>query len=329
MPTVLCLCNPASPTADVIREMAPEGWECQMVGHGTDGWGSGTTGPDDATRQLVGRADFILVYGSRLADDMLRAAKKVRLVQLCSAGYDGVNVALAGELGIPVANNGGANAVPVAEMAVALMLATYRHLVRLDRETRRGAWMPAWGDGRDTHELSGKTVGIVGAGRIGAAVARLLQGFEPVVLYADSVRSESVERLGGSRVDLDTLLARSDLVTLHVPLLPSTRGMIGARELGLMKRSAVLINTSRGKVVDEAALIRALTRHEIWGAGLDVFEEEPAGAENPLFTLDNCVVAPHVAGKSSESFPRRVRFAFDNMQRVWAGEPAESVVAPD
>jgi len=274
-------------------------------------------------------ADFILVYGSRLSDDVLRAAGKARLVQLCSAGYDGVNVALAGELGIPVANNGGANAIPVAEMAVTLMLAVYRHLLRLDREVRDGGWMPAWGDGRDTYELYGKTVGIVGAGRIGSTVAGLTQGFDPVIVYTDPVRSEKVENLGGRRVDLDTLLGTSDVVTLHTPLLPSTRGMIGARELGMMKRSAVLINTSRGQVVDEAALASALERREIWAAGLDVFEQEPTAPDNPLFHLGNCVVAPHVAGKSSESFPRRVRFAFDNMRRVWEGKPPESVVVPE
>ena len=317
MPTVLCLGASSNPAAQAISELAPDGWKTSLVE------------TDSAAGRSAADADFILVYGSRLSDDVLRAAGKARLVQLCSAGYDGVNVALAGELGIPVANNGNANAIPVAEMAVTLMLAVYRHLLRLDSEVRDGGWMPVWGDGRDTYELHGKTVGIVGAGRIGSTVAGLIQGFDPVIVYTDPVRSQKVESLGGRRVDLDTLLQTSDIVTLHVPLLPSTQRMIGGRELGIMRRSAVLINTSRGKVVDEAALVQALERREIRAAGLDVFEQEPTAPDNPLFDLDNCVVAPHVAGKSSESFPRRVRFAFDNMRRVWEGKPPDSVVVPE
>jgi len=317
LPRVLCLGKIDSPTAHAIGELAPDGWETTLVES------------ESESEQAAAGADFILAYGSSVPDNVLRAAKKTRLVQLTGAGYDGVNITLAGELGIPVANNGGANAIPVAEMAVTLMLAAYRHLVGLDGEVRDGGWMPEWGDGRDSYELSGKVVGIVGAGRIGSTVARLIQGFDPVVVYTDPVRSEKVEGLGGRRVDLDTLLRTSDVVTLHVPLLPSTRRMIGARELGLMKRSAVLINTSRGRVVDETALLQALDRREIWGAGLDVFEQEPTAPDNPLFALDNCVVAPHVAGKSLESFPRRVRFAFDNMRRAWEGKPPESLVTPE
>jgi len=327
LPTVLCLCNPGSPTARAIDQLAPDGWKIDMVENGPDGWGTGASGPGPGGERLAADADFILVSGSGIPDALLRAAGKARLVQLSSAGYDGVNLALAGELGIPVANNGGANAIPVAEMAVALMLATYRHMVHLDVEVRSGGWMPEWSDGRDTYELSAKTIGIIGAGRIGSTVARLIQGFDPVVVYTDPVRSETVESLGGCRVELDTLLRTSDIVTLHVPLLSSTHRMIGERELGIMKPSAVLINTSRGRVVDETALTRALERRDIWGAGLDVFEEEPTAPGNPLFDLDNCIVAPHVAGKSLESFPRRVRYAFDNMRRVWEGRPPESLVA--
>ena len=329
MPTVLCLCNPGSPTATAISEIAPDGWNIVTVENGPDGWGTGGSGPGRDGERIAADADFILVTGSGMSDDLLRAGRKARLVQLTSAGYDGVNIPLAGELGIPVANNGGANAIPVAEMAVSLMLAAYRHLVRLDGLVRDGQWMPEWADGRDTYELSGKTVGIVGAGRIGSTVARLVRGFDPVVLYTDPVPSQKVEDLGGHRVDLDTLLRTSDIITLHVPLLPSTRSMIGEREFGLMKRSAVLVNTSRGRVVDEPALVRVLERRDIWGAGLDVFEQEPTAPDNPLFGLDNCIVAPHVAGKSLESFPRRVRFAFDNMRRVWEGKPPDSVVVPD
>ncbi len=320
MPKVMCLSGHGLPLADMARKMQPSGWTLAFADPASS----------EAERvKAASDADFILVFGHGLSDNVLRAARRAKLVQLASAGYDGVNLKLAGELGIPVANNGGANAVPVAEFALSLMLAAFRHLVDADRATRAGEWMPKALDGYDTWELSGKTVGIVGAGRIGSTVARLLRGFDTTTLYTDVRQSPEAEKHGARRVPLDTLLQESDIVTLHVPLLKSTRRLIGARELGLMKKSALLVNTCRGPVVDERALHEALAARRIWGAGLDVFETEPANADNPLFKLDNVVVAPHIAGKSYESYPRRVEFAYKNMARVWAGQPPESVVLPD
>ena len=184
-------------------------------------------------------------------------------------------------------------------------------------------------DGRDSHELFGASVGIVGAGRIGSTVAGMLRGFETTTLYTDKICSEKAEGYGATRVELDELLERSDIVTLHTPLDNSTRAMISERELRLMKNTAVLINTCRGPVVDEIALHQALEDGEIWGAGLDVFEQEPVDPNNPLLNLDNVVAAPHIAGKSYESYPRRVRFAFENMLRVWNGGTPESIVNPE
>ena len=172
----------------------------------------------DDTLAAVESADFILLaHSAALTDDLLRAARSVRLIQITSAGFDAVNVGLAGQLGIPVATNGGANAIPVAEFAVTLMLATLRHLVVLDRETRAGRWMPDWASGGNTYELSGKTVGIIGAGRIGTTVARLLRGFDAPLLYTDPVASSAAESHGAQRVSLDALLAGADIVTVHVP----------------------------------------------------------------------------------------------------------------
>jgi phosphoglycerate dehydrogenase-like enzyme len=274
-------------------------------------------------------ADFILVFGHGVSDDVLRKAKKTKLVQLCSAGFDGINLGLAGEMGIPVANNGGANAIPVAEFALTLMLSTIRHLIVSVTDTQAGDWMRPEVDGRDTHELFGTTVGIIGAGRIGSNVAGMLRGFETTTLYNDKVRSEKAENFGATRVELDELLERSDIVTLHTPLDNSTKGIIGERELRLMKNTGVLINTCRGPVVDEIALQHALEDGEIWGAGLDVFEQEPVDPNNPILKLENTVVAPHIAGKSYESYPRRVRFAFENMTKVWQGGQPDSVVNPE
>ena len=184
-------------------------------------------------------------------------------------------------------------------------------------------------DGRDSHELFGTTVGIIGAGRIGSTVAGMLRGFETTTLYTDKIRSEKAENFGASKVELNELLERSDVVTLHTPLDRSTHGLIGRAELHLMKKTAILINTCRGPVVQEEALNQALQNGEIWGAGLDVFEQEPVDPNNPILNRENVVVAPHIAGKSYESYPRRVRFAFENMMNVWQGGTAESIVNPE
>jgi len=317
MPNVLVFSGPALPLLDMAAEMKPEGWNLEIVTPASTA---------DEISQGAAKADFALVFGHGISDEALRAGKNLRLVQLCSAGFDGVNTVLAGELGIPVANNGGANAIPVAEFALTLMLSTLRHSVMADNDTRAGRWMRDEIDGRDTWELFGKTVGIVGAGKIGSNVARMLRGFETNTLYTDIVRSEKAEGYGAKRVDLDELLSESDIVTLHTPLNASTNKLIGRRELGLMKKSAILINTCRGPVVNEADLIEALNSGQIWAAGLDVFEQEPVDPDNPLLKMDNVVVGPHVAGKSQESYPRRVKFAFENMQNVWNGGKPDSIV---
>lgn len=319
MPEVLVFSGPALPLLDMAEEMKPDDWNLHV-----------RTSESSATEvtEAAEIADFILVFGHGVSDDVLRKATKTKLVQLCSAGFDGVNLGLAGEMGIPVANNGGANAIPVAEFAITLALSTIRHLTVTHADTRAGDWMRPEVDGRDSHELFGATVGIVGAGRIGSTVAGMLRGFETTTLYTDVVRSEKAEEYGATRVELDELLERSDVVTLHTPLDDGTRALIGERELNLMKNTAVLINTCRGPVVDEQALENALEDGEIWGAGLDVFEQEPVDPDNPLLRRDNVIVAPHIAGKSYESYPRRVRFAFENMQRVWGGEQPQSIVKP-
>ncbi len=320
MPEVLVFSGPALPLLDMANDMKPDDWDLHVCTNASS---------EAEVAEAAEIADFILVFGHGVSDDVLRKAKKTKLVQLCSAGFDGINLGLAGEMGIPVANNGGANAIPVAEFALTLMLSTIRHLIVSVTDTQAGDWMRPEVDGRDTHELFGTTVGIIGAGRIGSNVAGMLRGFETTTLYNDKVRSEKAENFGATRVELDELLERSDIVTLHTPLDNSTKGIIGERELRLMKNTGVLINTCRGPVVDEIALQHALEDGEIWGAGLDVFEQEPVDPNNPILKLENTVVAPHIAGKSYESYPRRVRFAFENMTKVWQGGQPDSVVNPE
>jgi phosphoglycerate dehydrogenase-like enzyme len=320
MPEVLVFSGPALPLLDMANEMKPNDWNLHVRTNESSA---------EEVAEAAEIADFILVFGHGVSDDVLRLAEKTKLVQLCSAGFDGVNLGLAGEMGIPVANNGGANAIPVAEFAITLALSTIRHLPVSNADTKAGDWMRPEVDGRDSHELFGATVGIVGAGKIGSNVAGMLRGFDTTTLYTDKVRSEKAEGFGATRVELDELLERSDIVTLHTPLDNSTRALMSDREFRLMKNTAVLINTCRGPVVDEKALEQALENGEIWGAGLDVFEQEPVDPDNPLLKRNNVVVAPHLAGKSYESYPRRVRFAFENMKKVWEGGTPDSIVKPE
>ena len=182
----------------------------------------------------------MLAFGHGVSEEILRAGRKLKLVQLCSAGYDGVNLRVAGELGIPVANNGGANAIPVAEFAMTLILACHRHLPIAHNDTRADAWMRPEIDGYDSYELFGKTVGIVGAGRIGSTLARLLRGFETTTLYTDLVRSEKAESYGAKRVRSRRTARGIGCRFACIPILNAgSHKLIGARELGLDERERV------------------------------------------------------------------------------------------
>lgn len=321
MPTVVFFSFMSDEVNRHMASFAPPGFEVVLRPHAT---------PAEEKIRLIEDADFLIPYPGEVPAEALRRAKRLRLIQLLSAGYDRMDLALCRELGIPVANNGGANSWAVSEHAIALLLALYKRLLDADRFVREGKWR---GDilGYDTYEVADKTVGIIGLGRIGEKVARKYKAFEVArILYYDVIPRPAVEaELGVQRVDLDTLLRESDIVTLHCPLTRQTRGLIGQRELGLMKPAAVLINTARGPIVDERALIEALQQRRIAGAGLDVFSREPISPDNPLLRLPNVVLTPHTAGTAYEGWARRAKFAFYNIQRVWEGKPPESLVEPE
>ena len=250
------------------------------------------------------------------------SAPKLKLVQLLSAGYDRVDIEAARRAGVPVCNNGGANAIAVAEHAILLMLAVCRRLTWLHEMVKSGSWR-----GNDVasvrlYELHGRTLGIIGLGNIGKKVARLAQGFGMAVQYFDVARlsEDAADTLGVKFRLFNEVLRTSDIVSLHVPLIPSTKHMMGAAQFRLMKPTAYLINTCRGPVVDEPALHEALTNGTIAGAGLDVFDQEPPPANNPLFTLDNVILTPHYAGPTWDNQSARFRNGFDNVQRVARGE---------
>jgi phosphoglycerate dehydrogenase-like enzyme len=250
-----------------------------------------------------------------------QAAPRLKLVQLISAGYDRLDVEAARKAGVPVANNGGANSVAVAEATLLLMMAVMKKLVWQHNNVVRGLWRVGDFAATRLFELAGKTVGIVGLGTIGKKVARRVKAFDTQVLYHDIVRltEDQEDALGVRFALLPELLRVSDVVTLHVPLNDVTRGMIGDAQLALMKPSAVLINTCRGPVVDEDALHRALTSRRIAGAGLDVMTEEPPRKDHPLFALDTVTITPHTAGPTWENWVKAFRNGFDNIVRVASG----------
>jgi phosphoglycerate dehydrogenase-like enzyme len=266
-------------------------------------------------------ADYLCGFIGPIDSDVLMAAAqhRLKLVQLMSAGYDRFNIEGARLAHLPVADNGGANAIAVAEHAIMLMLCAMKQVHALDAAVRRGAWRG--GVGR-VFELYGSTVGIVGMGRIGREVARRLAGWEANLVYYDPIRlaADLEHQLHVRYMELDDLLRAADAVTVHVPLNAKTRNLIDAESLSLMKPSAVIVNTARGGIVDEEALANAIGDGQLLGAGLDVFSQEPVSVENPLLDLTNVTLTPHSAGPTWQSFPRRFSNCFANIERVQRGE---------
>jgi phosphoglycerate dehydrogenase-like enzyme len=249
-------------------------------------------------------------------------ANRLKLVQLMSAGYDRFNLDGARAARLPVAVNGGANAIAVAEHAVMLMLSALKHVHAFDTAVRSGGWRSPAVGARRVYELYHSTVGIVGMGRIGQEVAKRLAGWEASIVYYDPIRLPATREheLAIRYLGLDDLLRTADAVTVHVPLNASTRNLIDAESLSLMKPTAVLVNTARGGLVDEAALATALREGRILGAGLDVLSQEPPPPDHPLLGLPNVVLTPHSAGPTWQSFPRRFANCFANIERVHRGE---------
>ena len=279
--------------------------------------------------EAAAQAEYYLGFARRMGNDFFRAAPNMKLVQLTSAGYDQVDPEAAKKAKVPVSNNGGANAIAVAEHTMMLMLAVFKRCVQFHNSVVAGSWRMGNPADVRVHEVSGATLGIVGLGNIGKKVARRARAFDMKVQYYDIKRltEDQEDALGVRFVLYDELLQTSDVVSLHVPLDDSTRHLIGARELALMKRDAILVNTCRGPVVDENALYATLKDGKIFGAGLDVLVEEPPPPKHPLFSLQNVILTPHSAGPTWENYSARFRNGFDNIQRVAAGRAPLWVVA--
>ena len=256
--------------------------------------------PDITPAELLSEIknyDALIVRSrTKVTGAVIAAGKQLKVIGRAGSGLDTIDVATAKKTGITVVNAPGANSQSVAEHTMAFILALFRNLIPVANALKNGKWE------KKTYkaaELAGKTIGIVGFGNIGGKVAGMAAGFGMKVLV--TTRSATP---GGANVPLETLLSESDVVTLHVPKSEQTTAMIAAKELGLMKKTAFLVNCSRGGVVDEGALVEALQHHRIAGAALDVFPVEPLPQDSPLLSLSNVLLTPHVAAASAESRER-------------------------
>ena len=273
--------------------------------------------------ERIAGAEAVLNIRSSIdfGENVFAACPELRVLSLWGTGTDHVDLSAAREHGVVVTNTPGVSAVAMAEHALALMLAVARDIPRIDAKTRKGAWPRGF-----VTQLHGKTLGVVGLGAIGLQTARIAKGIGMrVIAWTRTPEDKPLAELGIELVELDDLYRQSDVVSLHVRLTPETSGMVGRQQLAAMKSSAILVNTARGAVVDEAALVEALRGETIRGAGLDVFEQEPMPENHPLASLPNVVLTPHSGGVTAEALETGLRLAVDNVFAAMRGKPMNRV----
>jgi glyoxylate reductase len=289
-------------------------------GHELEVWPDPLPPPPDELGARVRESDALLaMLTDRVDGALIRSAPSLRAIANYAVGTDNVELDAATAAGIPVGNTPGVLTEATADLAFALLLAAARHLSAAEAAVRAGEWV-TWQPGAFLgRDVGGATLGIVGLGRIGRAVAKRGEGFG----------MEIVDSSGSSGVPLDELLGRADFVTLHAPLTEATRGMIGARELELMKPTAILVNTARGELVDSAALERALRAGSIAGAALDVTAPEPLPADHPLLGAPNALVVPHIGSATQTTRERMADMAVDNLLAALEGAPMPHCANPE
>lgn len=292
-------------------------------------------GPLDRTELLMSVSDadgLVCIPGDRIDEEVLDAAPALKAISTCSVGYEHIDVAEATKRGIYVGYTPGVLTDATADAAFALLISTARRIAEADRYVRAGKWKVGFDLGFMLgHDLWEATLGIVGFGRIGQAVASRAAGFRMKVFYHDAMRAGAGDqrRMGVEYRDLDALLAASDFVSLHVPYAKETHHLISERELKLMKPDAMLVNTSRGPVVDEGALIRALEEGWIAGAGLDVYEREPLDAGSPLLKLENVTLAPHIGSATTLTRRKMAELTARNLISALRGEAPPEWLNPE
>jgi glyoxylate reductase len=313
----------------VTRQVPEEGITMLRQACQVEVWEGELPVPRDILLQKVRDIDGLYsLLTDRVDQELLDTAPNLRVVSNMAVGYDNIDVTACTARGIPVGHTPGVLTDTTADFAFTLLMTAARRVVEGVDYVRAGRWK-TWGPtlfmGADVH---GATLGIVGIGRIGQAVARRARGFDMRISYFDPYVSDA--RIAGSTsVDLDTLLVESDFVTLHVPLTEMTHHFISRKELNKMKPTAVLVNTSRGGVVDPEALVEALRDEKIAYAALDVTEPEPIPVDHPLLTLPNCIVVPHIASASVATRTKMATIAAENLLAGLQGQPLPYCVNPD
>lgn len=277
--------------------------------------------PKDIILRGVADADGLVSLLTDPVDEtVIKSAKNLKVISQLAVGFDNIDLRAATQAGIPVGHTPGVLTDTTADFAFTLLMAAARRIVEAEHYVKAGRWR-TWGPTLLMgHDIAGATLGLIGMGRIGQAVAKRAMGFGMRVLYYDQFDVDLAPGISAERCELDHLLATSDFVSLHTPLTPDTRHLINDRALQLMKSSCVLVNTARGPVIDQDALYRALRDGEIAYAALDVTEPEPIPMESPLLTLENCLIAPHIA---SSSIATRNRMAVMTANNLIAGLKGE------
>lgn len=282
---------------------------------------------DGQKEECLAEAKYLITAAYPIKRQLLQKAPKARLVLKTGSGVDNIDLVAAAEMGIQVVSTPGANSASVAEMTIGMILCLYRKLHFLDRETKHGKWL-MFEHRPYMFEMRGKVHGILGIGNVGKEVAKLSKAFGTKIVYFDPFKlsPEKEAELGVSFLALNELLSTADIITLHVPLLPETRNMIGEKEFKIMKPNAIIVNVARGNIVDEQALANALAEGRLLGAALDTFAVEPVQQDNPLFRFDNVLTTPHIAGGTRDVLETVLRLSFQNIAKMEAGETPDNLV---
>ncbi len=321
----------AKPKIYVTRDIGERGLKIIRQHFDTEVWPEYAPPPK---KTIIEKAKTVDALATLLSDkidaEVFDAAPKLKIVSQLAVGFDNIDVPEATKRGIYVTNTPEVLTDTTADFAWALLLAVARRVAEADKYVRTGQWKVGWHPnmmaGRDVY---GTTIGVVGAGRIGYAVAKRATGFDMKILFYDVVPRPEIEKLGAKKADLDTLLKQSDFVSIHVPLMKETHHLINEQKLRLMKKTAYLINNSRGPVVDEKALYKALKEGWIAGAALDVFEQEPIPVDSSLLKLDNVVLAPHISSASLETRSRMAEMVAENLVAFFEGKKPPNLINPD
>ena len=313
----------------VTREIPDRGLRIIKERFDAEVWPDYAPPPKQVIIQKVAKVDALAsLLSDKIDAEVFDVAPNLKIVAQLAVGYDNIDLKEATKRGIYVTNTPGVLTETTADFAWTLLMAVARRVTEADRYVRSGKWKVGWHpsmiSGRDVY---GATIGIIGLGRIGQAVAKRAKGFDMKILYYDVIRRPDLEEEWGLKyTELDELLRKSDFVDVHVPLMKSTYHLINEKKLKLMKKTAYLINNSRGPVIDEEALYEALKTGQIAGAGLDVFEQEPTPIDNPLLELDNVVVAPHISSASHETRSRMAEMVAENLVSFFEGKVPPNLV---